>query len=633
MIVDSGIGSDVRDNPKYKLQFNNVGQLATGNRIMKFESNDLSNDELRAAYQRFGPSDDALPNATNQAPSRSAPTPPEPTGGDEPDKTASLTDALSGAAAPETDGATEQVGQPSPAPTDHSAGGESASQDYAGRDARSDRDAPQPSAQQPVSKVTSRHATPPAPDPANPPARPASTPGRDIPTVSPDFDPWSHRGQGVDDAARAGRDPQPPRPPAEPPASRQTGATYTQANPADRRSAPGSNEPPSRWHVAQPPSDRFNPPTGPLPPLQGDRGRPPRPAELRPPAGWPTGAYQDHPARPPEPADAWGHNRSQPAFPQPGDYAAAPRSGDHFTPDRGIDAGFTNRSQRREGPQQGWRGALHRLHIPITKGDAEIDYDLDIAKINKVIRYAKVIGFASPKGGVGKTVCAMAVGSSIAAHRQNGGVVAIDTDHSGSLARRVAGDQRSHIKRFVSDENLSSANDVVSHMQSNHHRLSVLGSSWEPLEKPLTPDDYLRALKVLQAGHLFTVVDMDTSAASPAYETIMRSLDALVIVTATSLDSAKASQDMLNWMRARGLTELHKRTVVLINHQSPAKPYLDLDETVNHFRNNESLEVSEIPWDDHLAEAGPINLDLLNKATRRQFVKVAARLVDSLPAS
>jgi MinD-like ATPase involved in chromosome partitioning or flagellar assembly len=86
-------------------------------------------------------------------------------------------------------------------------------------------------------------------------------------------------------------------------------------------------------------------------------------------------------------------------------------------------------------------------------------------------------------------------------------------------------------------------------------------------------------------------------------------------------------------MRARGLTELHKRTIVLINHQSPAQPYLDLDETVNHFRNNESLEVSEIPWDDHLAEAGPINLDLLNKATRRQFVKVAARLVDSLPAS
>lgn len=386
---------------------------------------------------------------------------------------------------------------------------------------------------------------------------------------------------------------------------------------------------------------QHNPLTGPAVP-QRHTDNPYPPAPRRPRSDWPPAAAQPS-QRPYDPADdsrphafnQWAPTRP----PAPEDYGQ-PAQEVRFGPssrragfsDPGGDRSFTLQNQRREGPQQGWRGALHRMHVPIGKGQSEIDFDLDIARINKIIRYPKVIGFASPKGGVGKTVSAMAIASTIAAHRQKGEVVAVDTDHNGSLARRVRGDQISSIKRFVEDVNLNSTNDVKAHMQSNHHRLSVLGSSREPLETPLTADEYLDALQVLQAGHLFTIVDMDTSAATPAYETIMRSLDALVVVTATSLDSAEASQDMMDWIRARGLTELSTRTVILINHQSPAKPHLDLDATVSHFRNTEEHEVREIHWDEHLAEAGPINLDLLNKATRRAFVNVAALLVDSLPS-
>lgn len=447
-----------------------------------------------------------------------------------------------------------------------------------------------------------RHATPDTPAAGNPPqTAPPPTPG--LPPRPTHYGQSQPPGQGISPVSpqRPTQQFTPPPPPSWPQRPAGFGA---QSHPDVERTEVVQR----RDVYPGPGSDWPRPPQTPAAPSQESYGGFPS----QPPGPGPDAGYGQHPR---------------------GGFTATPRQPAPFTPagDRGADRSFTLQSQRKEGPQQGWRAKLHRMHIPVGKSAAEVEYDLDISKINKVLRYPKAIGFAALKGGVGKTVCAMSIASTIAAHRQKGEVVALDTDHSGSLARRVRGDQISDIKRFVADEQLYSANDVKAHMQSNHHRLSVLGSSREPLATALTPEEYLRALEVLQAGHLFTIVDMDHSAASPAYETVMRSLDALVVVTATSLDSAEASQDIMDWLRARKLNELLTRTVVLINHQSPAKPHLDLDATVSHFRNSEQHEVLEIPWDEHLAEAGPINLDLLNKTTRRQFVKVAAMLVDSLP--
>lgn len=296
-----------------------------------------------------------------------------------------------------------------------------------------------------------------------------------------------------------------------------------------------------------------------------------------------------------------------------------------------TDHAFVLESRRKEGPSQGWRGALNRIHIPIRKSAAEQAYDQDIATINRTFRYSKTIGVAAFKGGVGKTTCALSLASTVAEHRTKGEVVAVDTDDRGSLARRVHGEQTSDIQRFAYDPDLRTPNEVKSHMMSNSHRLAVLGSNQSPRANGLKPEEYIRAQEILQSTHLFVFVDMDTSAASPAYETIMRSLDALVLVTATSIDSAEAGRSMRDWLRARNLHDLAAHTLVLINHQSPAKPFLDLESTASYYQNNESCPVLEIPWDPHLAEASSVNLDLLDKGTRRQFVKASATLIGLLP--
>lgn len=591
---------------------------------MKFSSSDMDNDALRRAYSQYNPSGgDAAGGARTDSASGKTPTPPTPGVGDSA-AAGEPTHAEESAAAPAPT-------SPPPTPVD-------------------DPEWTAHTPPRPPTEPTSHEARPTAPPESSQTPPSVTTHRRNPPTVSDDNS--LHRDRSAAPEPTTGSEYTshttelqlgdltiPQRPPTEAPRRHIAQPPYEPGAPAARHQGPAAPEPP------RPTGQQHYPPPGTTAaqrPSEAPAASQYPPTFRRPRSEWPPAAPQppqgqydsaadsrSHahntwpPTRPPAPED-YGHPAQEVRF--------GPSSRRAGFSDPGGDRSFTLQNQRREGPQQGWRGALHRMHVPVGKGQNEIDFDLDIARINKVIRYPKVIGFASPKGGVGKTVSAMAVASTIAAHRQKGEVVAVDTDHNGSLARRVRGDQISSIKRFVEDGNLHSTNDVKAHMQSNHHRLSVLGSSREPLESPLTADEYLDALQILQTGHLFTIVDMDTSAATPAYETIMRSLDALVVVTATSLDSAEASQDMMDWIRARGLTELSTRTVVLINHQSPAKPHLDLDATVSHFRNTEAHEVREIHWDEHLAEAGPINLDLLNKATKRAFVSVAALLVDSLPS-
>ncbi|WP_396907963.1 AAA family ATPase [Mycolicibacterium sp.] len=294
---------------------------------------------------------------------------------------------------------------------------------------------------------------------------------------------------------------------------------------------------------------------------------------------------------------------------------------------------FGLRKQRHEGPQQGFRAVLHKMGFPVKKSQAELLYDQDIAAINKPIHHAKTIGVMTFKGGVGKTTLGMAIASTVSQHRRKGEVAIVDADHKGSLARRAPGTQTHDLQRLAYDPEIYDVNDVKAYMLSNAQRLSILGSSTSPVAEPLRSDEYQRALAIVQANHSFVFVDMDTSAASPAYRDIVESLDAVIVPVATALDSAEASRDVMDWLRSHGYQELAGRVIVLLNYTSPKDPHLDTRAIALHYRNSEHCPVIEIPYDEHLAEAGPINLDLLHKHTRRMLIAAAAEVVTTLPTT
>lgn len=467
---------------------------------------------------------------------------------------------------------------------------------------------------------------PPAPDPSRaprpdygPPPRPAGAPSAAFEAQQPQFGPpesttstpplW----QPPPGAGRAYAPGGEHRPTGQPPRGRPP-----QVLPADAGRPGAAAADPRSFAV---PPRRHSPPDTPYPPVGA-------PHDVAPEYG-----YAARPEQRPG---------VQPAVAPPRrPYQPPAESQARFDEERSLhttEREFAVKGGRREGPQQGWRSVISRMGIPLGKGAAEIAYDHDIAMINKRLRYRKTIGVVAFKGGVGKTSITICLGSTLATHRQDGGVVAVDTVARGTLAMRVKEDHRDvsgDVRSLAYDPEADEANiDAVhAHLLSNRDRLSVLGSRRDLIAEPLAPNEYLTALERLRRHHKLVLVDTEPSTATPAFETIMESLDALILVVTPTRDGAVPASEVLPWLRARGLTELASRTIVLLNHQSPAKPHMDEESITHGFHKNEKVEVLKIPYDAHLAEASPISLELLDKNTRRQFVRAAAILLDKLPAN
>lgn len=294
---------------------------------------------------------------------------------------------------------------------------------------------------------------------------------------------------------------------------------------------------------------------------------------------------------------------------------------------------------KRDRPQVGFRSVLaNKLGVPIGKGKAELEYDHFIARINRGLRNPKVIGVLGGKGGVGKTTSAMVLASTLAQHRSKP-VVTITLDYNNTLALRtkaVADAPRGNISLldFATDQTIRTPNDVAGCMRSNKHRLSVLGTGLSALRHEiLTPEQFTRGLSILKSNYELILVDFGNSPNTETYWTALAALDSMVLVTSTENDSLQGARSVEGIARDAGLLELmDQRTTVLVNHRSSADPKVNLETFVNRQHSVKAREVLDIPWDDHLSESGPVDLDLLSKPTRYQYVRAAALVVSSLPA-
>lgn len=297
------------------------------------------------------------------------------------------------------------------------------------------------------------------------------------------------------------------------------------------------------------------------------------------------------------------------------------------------------RGVKKDTPKQGWRAFVaNTLRIPVGKGKAELEYDNLITLINRSLLAPKVIGVVGGKGGVGKTTTVMALASTLASIRSKP-VVAITLDYNSTLALRtkeVSAPARGEVSlyKFATDPTIVSPNDIAGCMRNNKHRLSVLGAGLNPLaHETLTPEQFHHALNRLKTQYELVVIDFGNTPNSEAYWEALKTLDFLVMVTSTENDSMQGTRLIENMAREIGLTDLlTRRTMEIVNHRSPADPKVDLDHFVGRVQSAAHREIIEIPWDDHFSESGPVDLDLIAKETRYQFIRAAAITVTNLPA-
>ncbi|MEU0497123.1 MinD/ParA family protein [Mycobacterium sp. NPDC006124] len=400
--------------------------------------------------------------------------------------------------------------------------------------------------------------------------------------------------------------PLPPRPPVDYP-------------PAGDPPQPESPPPPHR----EPP--RFGPPQGP-PPQWG----PPQPPPPNP--GW----QQGPPQRPgPPPAGTfpqYGTWQGQPPGPDPRLAPSAPTGSyaDRIRADDLVPA-------RRPVPASGWRRAVYKLTFGLVNlgpSPEEIRLAELEARVKVVIRGHYKVGVMG-KGGVGKTTVSASIGSVFAELRQEDRVVAIDADTAfGKLGSRVDPKAMGSYWELAADQHLETFADVRSRVGNNSAGLFVLAGEASPARRRvLDPAIYREATARLDRYFSITVVDCSSTMDTPVTQEVLRDLDALVVVSSPWVDGAAAAGQTLDWLANRGLTNLLRRTIVVLNDSDGHADKRTRAILAQQFAGQGQVVV-EVPFDPHLRPGGVIDgTAVMSEPTRRKFVEVAAALAEHFPAN
>ncbi|SLJ80517.1 MinD/ParA family ATP-binding protein [Mycobacteroides abscessus] len=378
---------------------------------------------------------------------------------------------------------------------------------------------------------------------------------------------------------------------------------------------------------------------------QGRHTQPPQPApaphpgldhpfhpEQAPPVPqWPAPQFQQGP--PPQPPQPSG----QPGFAQP----LGPRGGAQGDADLLDDSSASVGQMRAEiheshvvapykpVPQTGWRKGLYkttRINLGLSASEAHWNDLKRRLKVNLRGRY--VIAVMQEKGGVTKTTTSAILGAVLAQYRDEK-VVAIDANPaSGNLASRIDEPSTESWVGLNADRNLVNYSDFRNYLgKDSHSGLEVLGS--DRGKQLMTGVALHQAWARLQKLYPIAIVDCGTQHLDDVTRAILDYLpiDALVVPSTTSLDSAIAARDTLNWLMVAGYPHLVREAVVIVSNTKKVDASSQVKQLHKDFE-RVVRSVHSVGFDPHLSDAVAIDISRLQPQTWQTYVEAAASLAD-----
>ncbi|MGW5520342.1 AAA family ATPase [Nocardia africana] len=280
----------------------------------------------------------------------------------------------------------------------------------------------------------------------------------------------------------------------------------------------------------------------------------------------------------------------------------------------------------------GMRGALNKVGFNLGLSPAEQRTEDRRARIRRQLNAPYQIAVISVKGGVGRTTIAATLGSTFAGLRPDR-VVAVDANPDfGDLPSRTAPHPYGLTLRDMAQAaNLDAFSAVHSFTSINNADLAVLASPWstESIEA-LSGREFGVAVETLRRHYNLLVVDCGTGVLDSITQMVLKTSDAIVVVTPPTVGGVKGAVATLNWLNSHGLQHLIAGSVVAIVHQQPLKPTVEVEQIEKLFATAQR-PTRVVPYDEHLAEGGEIDLRLLDKTTLLAFEELAAGLGDGFP--
>jgi putative peptide zinc metalloprotease protein len=281
-------------------------------------------------------------------------------------------------------------------------------------------------------------------------------------------------------------------------------------------------------------------------------------------------------------------------------------------------------------PRSGWRLAVFRASgglVRVGPSAAELRQRELIARVKTPIRGCRKIAFISRKGGVGKTSTCLLAGHTFAAYRGDR-VIALDGNpDAGTLGHRVRLETAETVSSLLSDANeIERYADIRAYTSQAATRLEVVAAADDPqITEAIGKEEFQRAIRLLERHYNLVCLDTGTGVLDSATRGILDAADQVVVVSAPSLDGARAASSTLDWLEENGYRHLVEGAIAVLNAVRPPRGVVDLDRIEGHFASR-CRECVRVPWDPHLEVGAEAVVDELRPETRWAYLELAAAI-------
>jgi putative peptide zinc metalloprotease protein len=281
-------------------------------------------------------------------------------------------------------------------------------------------------------------------------------------------------------------------------------------------------------------------------------------------------------------------------------------------------------------PADGWRRTLYLLSggtVAIPPSAAELRRRELIAQVKTPITGCRKVAFISRKGGVGKTTTCLLVGHTFASFRGDR-VVALDANpDAGTLGHRLRRETTETVATLLRDRRaVERYADARAYTSQASSRLEVIaGDERSEIAVTLGSADVGRAVALLERH--FNLLCLDTAAGvlGSAAQGVLEAADQVVIVSAASLDAARAASSTLDWLEEHGHGAIASSAVAVLNGIRVDSGDVDVGRIQEHFAARCPACI-RIPWDPHLDTGAEVALEQLRPDTRQAFLELAAAI-------
>lgn len=310
------------------------------------------------------------------------------------------------------------------------------------------------------------------------------------------------------------------------------------------------------------------------------------------------------------------------------------------TPSASVPA-FQSISTKPATATQGIRGVLAKLGFRVAPSAAEqAAHDASIQRdAEQLIRQATwtravSVLVANPKGGTGKTPVSVLLGGVLGTVRGGSVVVVEVADDPGTLTFRSEGDPRRGLGELVRDlSNVRTVGQLAGYTAPQTSFTSIIGSTSR--RAPLTHEAVTGLAHVLDEFYAIRIMDSGNHPTSGAFRAAIETADALVIPVVYAEDSNLAALALLDELRAAGgnAATLADRSVIIRLTDGRAESTQVTARVEQRLKSAGPGAILTVPYDPHIAERGPLTLDLLAPKTRAAFTIAAATVVTTLQAT